>query len=374
MKILVLAEKYPSNKNGYHNDFVHQRVKEYIKRGHSVMVGIRNSNEEDYCFEDVKVCNIGTIDKLKGVVESNNPDLICIHFLSDFYLPILENYNKQIVVWVHGYEALHWYRRLYDYNIYLVLKHFVGLLLLIFKRILFWKKVVRLSKNKEIYFIFVSKWMKKIAEKDHFVRFEKFKIIPNSIDIERFSYHAKVETDRLKIISIRPFGSKKYANDITIKTILDLSKRTFFRELQFAIYGEGKYFNELTSLLVKFDNVKIINTFVPNQDLPNIHKEYGVFLCPTRQDAQGVSMCEAMSSGLVPISSCNTAIPEFVTDKLSGLLNKNNPKQFANAIEYLYYHPQEFIQLSRNASKEIQLKCNSKLLIDREISLFALKS
>ena len=48
----------------------------------------------------------------------------------------------------------------------------------------------------------------------------------------------------------------------------------------------------------------------------------GIFICPTRQDAQGVSMCEAMSSGLVPITLYNTAIPECLPND-ERLVNNN---------------------------------------------------
>ncbi len=50
---------------------------------------------------------------------------------------------------------------------------------------------------------------------------------------------------------------------------------------------------------------------------------YGVFLSPTRMDAQGVMMCEVMASGLLTISSDNTAIPEFIVDEQNGILIDN---------------------------------------------------
>ena len=96
----------------------------------------------------------------------------------------------------------------------------------------------------------------------------------------------------------------------------------------------------------------------------------GVFLCPTRQDAQGVSMCEAMSSGLVPVTSNNTAIPEFVEDKHSGFLNTNNPVNFADSIEFLLKNPKIFLKISKNASSSIEKICSSKIVAKLELELF----
>jgi glycosyltransferase involved in cell wall biosynthesis len=83
------------------------------------------------------------------------------------------------------------------------------------------------------------------------------------------------------------------------------------------------------------------------------HKTHGILLCPTRMDAQGVSMCEGMMSGLVPITSNNTAIPEFVKDRVSGFLT-NSYQEIAASIQYLYDHPNQFLEMSANAHLHIQ--------------------
>lgn len=90
-------------------------------------------------------------------------------------------------------------------------------------------------------------------------------------------------------------------------------------------------------------------------------------LIPTRQDAQGVSMCEAMSSGLVPLTSNNTAIPEYVYDDCGYLTN--NYHELAAAIEELYYDSNLFLEKSKNASKNISELCSPKVVIKKELEL-----
>ncbi|NGY85899.1 glycosyltransferase family 4 protein [Bacillus megaterium] len=155
---------------------------------------------------------------------------------------------------------------------------------------------------------------------------------------------------RKKILSIRPFASHKYANDLSVKAILSLSTKPYFNELEFNIYGQGALFDEILEPVRSFSNVHIHNHFLPQGEIATIHKEHGLFLCPTRLDAQGVSMCESMSSGLIPITNGVTAIPEFVNDDCGFLATREDAEGLAESIDYLYHHPKEFTRKSANAS------------------------
>jgi L-malate glycosyltransferase len=269
-----------------------------------------------------------------------------------------------VLIWVHGTEALGWYRRLFNFNI----KEFPRYVLQNTRQMYCFRRFIQLSKDKDVTFIFVSKWMKDILEADTLSKISKFEIIPNPIDDKLFKYHEKSPDLRKKILLIRPFTSKKYANDIAINAILHLSKKSIFKDLEFTIYGKGKYFTPLLKKVEKFENVKVFNRFLSQQEIAEVHKKNGIFLCPTRQDAQGVSMCEAMSSGLVPITSNNTAIPEFVEHKKTGFLTKNE-FQIATCIEYLYNNPNVFSVISKNASISIREKCRPDIVILRELKL-----
>jgi glycosyltransferase involved in cell wall biosynthesis len=215
--------------------------------------------------------------------------------------------------------------------------------------------------------------MKKITEKDTFTNIHNYEIIPNVINTKLFKYTQKSEHHRKKILLIRSFNSNKYANDIAIDAILELSKKEFFSDLEFAIYGEGKYFEKLTAPLKQYCNITIVNRFLTQSEIAQIHAEYGIFLCPTRQDSQGVSMCEAMSSGLVPITSNKTAIPEFVKNGSTGFLT-NNYEEIAETIEYLYFNPNKFLQISVQASESIKQISGEEYVIKKELEIIQDKS
>lgn len=370
MDCLLITNMYPKEGDYYRNAFIHRRVinyKKYMPKIDIIVFVLDNKLKEqnNYSFESIDVIE-GNQERLLSLIEQKKPKKLLIHFLDRYMMKVIEKIHFKIptLIWVHGAEALGWYRRLFNFNI----KDFPRYMLQNTRQMFCFRRFIKLSKDKNVTFIFVSEWMKRILEIDTLSQIDNFEIIPNPIDNELFRYHQKSSDLRKKILLIRPFASKKYANDIAINAILHLSEKQLFKDLEFTIYGKGKYFDSLVKKIEKFDNVKIFNKFLSQSEIAKVHKENGVFLCPTRQDAQGVSMCEAMSSGLVPITSNNTAIPEFVEHNQTGLLT-NNFCEIASYIEYLYHNPNEFLRLSSNTSKSIMKKCSSSVVIERELKL-----
>jgi glycosyltransferase involved in cell wall biosynthesis len=79
-------------------------------------------------------------------------------------------------------------------------------------------------------------------------------------------------------------------------------------------------------------------------------------------------MCEAMSSGLVPLTSDSSAIPEFVTDRKSGFLGKG-AADLVVAMRTLARDPGLFERMSRNAADEVRRKCEISGIVSRELQL-----
>lgn len=370
-KIMILDTDYPSESNLYGDVFVHTRVKEYIKYAEVKVVSFFR-NQPDYVYEGIAVTHAPTVADVKRIYEEFRPDAIFIHFYNRNLFSIIEKINIPVIIWVHGYEALGWYRRLFNYSTYYLLRNFHNIALPNIKQMIGFRKLVKFSNNnKRVHFVFVSNWMKKVAEQDSLTSINHYSIIPNPIDHELFRSKQKQSENRKDVLMIRSFNSKKYATDIAIEAILELSKTPIFPALRFSIYGRGKNFHKQTAPLKLFDNVSLHEIFLPNTEIPEIHARHGIFLCPTRQDAQGVSMCEAMSSGLSVISTDCTAIPEYIEHGKTGLLTNNSPAEIASAIMRLYEHPEEFTDLGRNASAFIKEKCDIHNIVNLELSLIA---
>jgi len=121
--------------------------------------------------------------------------------------------------------------------------------------------------------------------------------------------------------------------------------------------------------LEKFSNVVIKRGFLSHKEIASLHKEFGIFITPTRMDSQGVSRDEAMSSGLVPITTDITAIPEFVDTESGVLTPPEDYKAMSEGILELFNNPNKFMEMSRNAAKRVRKQTDSKIIIDAELKI-----
>ncbi|MFP3409955.1 hypothetical protein SB757_35630, partial [Pseudomonas sp. SIMBA_065] len=74
--------------------------------------------------------------------------------------------------------------------------------------------------------VFVSRYFAEEVMEDVGFRIpeESYEIIHNPIDTDIFNYKKKPESQRFKVLSIRPYASAKYANDLSVAAIKLLSK------------------------------------------------------------------------------------------------------------------------------------------------------
>jgi L-malate glycosyltransferase len=368
MKILILDINYPSDTNLYGDVFVHARVKGYIALGHEVHVLAFFTRGESYTFEGVTVTCVSSLEALRRTIQTLAPHVIAIHFFQGWMLEkLVKPFGIPVVVWVHGGEALGWYRRLVDLRANSQFTRYVAVNTLQLSRMRRLYRHVR-TEGSRTALVFVSKWMRNVAAADTLFDIKPYAIIPNPIDTEMFRFQEKNPLLRGRILLVRSFDSRKYANDLAVKAILDLRGTSVFAQLSFTIVGRGKYFAELTRPLRDCTNIAFIERFLTRDAIRDLHTQHGLFLCPTRQDAQGVSMCEAMSSGLVPVTSDNTAIPEFVQNGVNGFLCRT-PKDLSRAILSSWESPEQFQRMSAQASRSISEKASSSEVIPQELSL-----
>jgi glycosyltransferase involved in cell wall biosynthesis len=311
----------------------------------------------------------GSSEVLERVLTDHTYESIAVHFLDEGMWRVLERQcsKTRIIVWLHGSEVQPWWRRADSYRtenereIAESASH---------KRIAFWRSLMTTLPH-NVHFVFVSEYFAREVMGDIGVTIpsDRFSVIHNSIDTSLFEYRPKNAEMRKKILSIRPFASRKYANDLTCAAILALKSHRFFNEMEFRIIGDGPLFDETVGPLRKLDNVVLEKRFLTQREIADIHAQYGIFLVPTRMDSQGVSRDEAMSSGLVPITTSVAAIPEFVDSDCGRLVPAEDAEGLARAIVELYEHPETFLSLSAAAAARIRRQSDAKLVIERELSL-----
>ena len=375
-KILVLTPGYPSKENPYTCAFVHTRVKAYLDRGIGCRVCVINpwlrEDGLEYGFDGVDV----SARKIKGVREILREEgpfqVVVAHMPSAELLNVLERESATtpIVVVFHGGDVLcEWYPctegRGYFRAAEPVWRHAGDY---VAKKEMF----RRLSRNPMFHWVFVSSALKRLAEE--FLGFDfgrNAEVIPNWIREDRFVYREKSAEARKRLFFCRRFDDERvYCIDTVMLAIRRLAKKPFFKELEFHIYGDGRDYERLTAPVRMFKNVILHRYFVPNEKLPELHRDCGIALFPSRYDAQPVAVEEAAVSGLVPIPGDIPVMRDVYPQEQFGILvNPDSPDELAAAVERLYEDPDRFLRLSRAVSARVRELFGKEKTIDRECEL-----
>ena len=372
--ILVITPSYPTMENKYLCGFVHSRLIAYKKSG--IKFDVICSHEYNGCckynFEGIDVLRV-PFQQLREILRKKKYKKILVHFFDEKYATILDSSDltdAQLYLWVHGPETLYW-----DWPKFTT-GYFTKELPLNEYQINCFnnndKIIKRYNEMENVHWIFVSNWIKNHSENLINIKFKNYSVIPNIIDSDNFNYVEKNVEQRKKIFFIRRFDNcNKYAIDVNIRAIMELSRREIFNDLEFNIYGTGQFYEELISPLRKFKNIHFYQKFLTHEEIAKIHKENGIGLFATRYDAQGVSMCEAAMSGLAIITSTNEAVQEFLPKDSSLVADTENYIEYANMIEKLYNDPDLFKRISLKGHESIYEKTNYDMTVKKEIDLIS---
>lgn len=369
MKIAIITSRYPSTKLPYNHMFVHARCVEMQDQGISVEVYVPSKTPKQYYFEKVSVQRLpadAIISKIKGV------DAVYLHLLNltpfiavdgwPIYRHILKN-NIPFALYVHGSEVQKYTSRFYEFN-------YRPTDLLKWLKKDFWaipkmRKFVKQTLNRDnAKYIFPSLWMKEEAERNLGIKLKDSEIIPNGIDTGFFEFHNQFANSK-KIVTIRSLSSKVYDIEKTIRILTYLPK-----EYTLDIYGTGIYLKQYQKSIDKKglgNRVKIIPRFVDKTAMKALFRNYGIFVSTTKMDSQGITMLEAMASGLLVASTDNSSKREFITDPETGILG-NEPKDIAQKIIAITKDEARFAQVTM-AGRDSLSNIEKKKMAMKEIAM-----
>lgn len=367
---LIVTNHYPAYSDLYRNGFVHSRAMAYQEKNVNVDIFRLRKNEavSYHEFQNVDVVT-GCQTTLAKMLESGQYKSVLVHFLDPDMWQVLKRFTHlvKIVVWVHGAEIQPWWRREYNYSD----EHQLAVAKVESeKRMTFWRQTLS-NMPANLKLVFVSRYFAEEVMEDVGFRIpeDQYEIIHNPIDTDTFSYQEKPVSQRFKVLSIRPYASAKYANDLSVEAIKILSKEPYFNNIEFRMIGDGALFEETLSGLRQFKNVTIERGFLRHEQIAALHKEYGIFLCPTRMDAQGVSRDEAMSSGLIAVTNGVTAIPEFVDSGCGILADADDAQMMADGIKKIIESPETFARMSLAAHKRVMKQTAKAQIIENELAI-----
>jgi glycosyltransferase involved in cell wall biosynthesis len=330
LSIAIVSSRYPSANAPYNHMFVHTRSRQYLTMGVAVRVFVPARVEAGWVIDGVQVSCMPA-SAIAEAVTGGDFDAVFFHLLHHSVNRKLDGgvvYDRVFAIdmpcllFIHGIDvqkiatsraadirfpqpksvARFLYR---DFWVFARMKRTMH-------------RLLQQTRNARL--VCVSDWIRREAETSMgVVMGARVAIIPNGIDTRLFRYRDHW-AHRHKLLTIRPLLLKGVsALDLAIETMALLRDPS----LTLTIYGQGP---EKQQILKYVDALKLSgrvdlqNTFLAHRLIPQIHDQFGIYYATTRMDTQGVSMCEAMSSGLPVVSFATCAIPEFVENGHNGFL------------------------------------------------------
>lgn len=372
---VIVCNSFPGPDQSYGGEFIRSRYKAYLDagfKGDIIHVSSRATQSQVEAFEDTD-CSVVRVpsahfDKIADILAKGSCQILAHSPVPAVQTALQKSISShtRLNYWFHGFEVRD-YRRLYfNYTTEEAAK---------MRSRINEIHQLRLEANRESFAdpdikkVFVSDYLKTIAQRDMGAKVQNGHIIPNFINSEAFPYVEKTEESLSRFLLIRSFDRRNYANDIAIEAIKILSEREGFDKLHFTIRGFGAEFSELTGGIGQLPNVDVQEQYSTPEQMAKLHADHGVFLYPSRFDTQGVTMGEAMSSGLLCITNAVAGIPEYIDDSCGILVPDNNPKAFAKAIWSVQEDLAGMVERSKAARKRVREQCGLEQTVEREFGI-----
>ena len=183
-----------------------------------------------------------------------------------------------------------------------------------------------------------TQYLKSLLEKFG-IRARKWNHVPWGVDTEMF-HPAEVLPQR-KLLYVGQVSPHKGVH-LAIEAVGLLKKRNPELPVSLSIAGRcatGIYEQELLDLVAKYqleDSVNFMG-FMDRKDLPELYRQHSILFFPSVWDEpMGISILEAMASGLVVISSGTGGSAELFVDEESGLRFKSeDPQDLSGKLEVI---------------------------------------
>ena len=198
-------------------------------------------------------------------------------------------------------------------------------------------------------------------------------VIPNGVDIQKFEGTVVVHDGVVLVTTSRLV--RKNAVDDVIRALVRLPSNT-----RFVIYGVGPDEPMLKALAktLRVESRVHFAGHISHDALPRALRACDIFIRPSRSEGMGNSFIEAMAAELPVVATQEGGIADFLFDakrnpdkEATGwAVDKDSPKQIAQAVQHILAHPDEVRQTVENAHKLVAEKYDWNLIAQKMHTLF----
>jgi glycosyltransferase involved in cell wall biosynthesis len=143
-------------------------------------------------------------------------------------------------------------------------------------------------------------------------------------------------------------------------------------KIRLVIVGDGNEKRNLTWLTNSLHMTERIQFVGFQNHVDHWIKDFDVFVLPSAiRESFGIVLIDAMANLRPVIASRIGGIVEIVDHNETGILvEPKNPEAIANAIIYLYNHPEETMEIIKNARKKVETNFTKQRMFDEFETIF----
>jgi glycosyltransferase involved in cell wall biosynthesis len=212
------------------------------------------------------------------------------------------------------------------------------------------------------------------------IKEEKLDVIPNGINVDEFNL-SKEEVERVK----RKYGLDDgkiivmFSGSVTPrKGVIHLVKAVEMinsSDILLLIVGNLNVDREYAKMVIDYVKKKNINAkstgFVPYEDLKALYSACDIFVLPSFEEGDPISLKEALTSGKPLIGTNVGGIPMQISEGWNGfLVEPGNEKQLAERIKYLVEDEEERKKMGRNSRKLAENKFDWSEITERYLKVY----
>ena len=208
-----------------------------------------------------------------------------------------------------------------------------------------------------------------LAEKEK----QKFNLVYNGIDTEKFDKYKNVKKDDNKfIIGYAGRIADDKGIDILLKAFAPLAKKYHNIFLKIAGNDEG-YLQEVKRLISDNQLTGRVEYLGCLKDMELFYKGLDLFVLPSVvKESFGLVLCEAMYCGVPVITTNSGAQEEIITNEVDGvIIEPKNAEALQNSIENIYRNYDKYLKMADEAKTKVQQKFSVQSCVDELIEIFS---
>lgn len=345
MKILVIANLYPSRKDPYYGTFVKNFVDEFVKRTSPLSVNTcLIKGRSSLLIEKIFKYTIFYVEIIFKLLFSHY-DLVYVHVITHAAPPLrLISIFKKIPLCfnIHGEDLLS-RNRLEIFFLSLVTPLLESSKLIVVPSMFFKKKV--------------SELLPKIDEQKVF--------ISHSGGVKDFFYKDYDVRQTNNVVGYVSRIDEGKGWDVLLKAIKLLQSRGV--NVSCVLAGRGAKEKEMLSMIEKLsvENVKYIGP-IEYEKLPTVYQSFDVFVFPTvLEESLGLVGVEAMACHVPVIGSDIGGLKDYIEDGNNGFLfSPGNEFELSKKIEFFFNLSEEKKKRMRNNAYLMALNFEEKVVSD----------